>query len=52
MNMLLGEYVAEHKRIPKDVNEMVAWKIISKVPPPPAGKRYVIDQSNGRISLK
>ena len=50
LNEFLGDYIRQHKRIPKDVNEMVSLKLIRSVPALPSGKKWVIDQQTGKIS--
>lgn len=51
INMFLLEYQAGGGRIPATVEEMVQQKIVPKLPPPPAGKRFEIDQQKATISL-
>ena len=52
LNDFLGDYIKQHKRIPKDINEMVSLKIITSVPVLPGGRKWVIDQQTGKISAQ
>lgn len=36
---------------PKDLNVLVDMKLLPNLPPPPPGKRYVIDRQAVRVSL-
>ena len=38
-------------RLPKDLNEVAAAGLISSVPKPPAGQRYVIDAQRRQVVL-
>ncbi len=49
LNDFLADYIRQHKRVPKDINEMVSLKLITSVPVLPAGKKWVIDQQTGKI---
>lgn len=52
LNNFLGDYIKQHKRIPKDINEMVSLKIITSIPVLPGGRKWVIDQQTGKISAQ
>lgn len=52
LNDLLGEYIREKKRIPKDVAEMANLRLITSVPALPPGKKWVINQQTGKISAQ
>ena len=52
LNDFLGDYIKQHKRIPRDINEMMSLKIITSVPVLPNGKQWVIDQRTGKISAR
>lgn len=52
LNDFLADYIRQHKRVPKDINEMVSLKIITSVPVLPGGKKWVIDQQTGKISAR
>jgi hypothetical protein len=51
VNMFLIEYQAGGGKIPATVEELVMQKIVPKLPSPPAGKRFEIDQQKAVISL-
>ncbi|MSU26381.1 MAG: hypothetical protein EXS27_00495 [Pedosphaera sp.] len=52
LNDFLGDYIKQHKRIPRDIAEMVNLKIITSVPVLPGGKKWVINQQTGKISAQ
>ena len=52
LNDFLGDYIKQHKRVPKDINEMVALKLITSIPTLPGGKKWVINQQTGKISAQ
>lgn len=52
LNDFLGDYIQQHKRIPKDINEMKSLKIITSIPVLPGGKKWVINQQTGKISAQ
>lgn len=51
LNMFLLEYQAGGGRIPATVDEMVSMKIVPKLPPPPSGKRFEVDQQKAVITF-
>ena len=51
LNTLLNRYVTATERVPKTIEEMVKLKIIPRVPPAPAGQKYVIDPRKIEIRL-
>ncbi len=51
LNMFLLEYQAGGGHIPATVDEMVSLKIVPKIPPPPSGKRFEVDQQKAVISF-
>jgi len=51
LDSILDNYGAQHDRVPKSLEEMVALKLIPRMPTPPPGKRYVIDQQKRRIRI-
>jgi len=51
LNMFLLEYQAGGGRVPATVDEMVSLKIVPKIPPPPSGKRFEVDQQKAMISF-
>lgn len=52
LNDFLAEYIRAKKRTPKDINEMLSLRIITSMPPIPAGKKWVINQQTGKISAQ
>jgi len=42
LNQLLRKYVMWKKQIPMDMNDLVTSGFVSSLPPPPAGKTFVI----------
>lgn len=52
LNDFLGDYIKQHKRVPKDINEMVSLKLITSIPVLPGGKKWVINQQTGKISAQ
>ena len=59
LNDFLGDYIKQHKRVPRDIAEMVNLKIITSVPVLPGGKKWVIggkkwviNQQTGKISAQ
>jgi len=51
LNMFLIEYQASGGKIPATIEEMVAKKIIPKIPPAPAGKRFEVDQQKAMVTF-
>ena len=51
INMFLIEYQAGGGKIPATVEELVMQKIVPKLPPPPAGKRFEVDQQKAVITF-
>ncbi len=51
LNMFLLEYQAGGGRIPATVDEMASMKIVPKLPPPPSGKRFEVDQQKAVITF-
>ncbi len=52
LNDLLGDYIREKKRVPRDIGEMMSLKIITSIPALPPGKKWVINQQTGKISAQ
>ena len=52
LNDFLADYIRQHKRVPKDINEMMSLKLITSIPALPAGKKWVINQQTGKISAQ
>lgn len=51
INMFLLEYQASGGQIPATVEEMISRKIVPKIPPPPTGKRFAVDQQRAMITF-
>ncbi|MGV3757886.1 MAG: hypothetical protein ACO1QS_21090 [Verrucomicrobiota bacterium] len=51
LNMFLIEYQASGGQIPATIEEMVAKKIIPKIPPAPTGKRFEVDQQKAMVTF-
>jgi hypothetical protein len=51
VNMFLLEYQASGGQIPATIEEMVHRKIVPKLPPPPTGKRFAVDQQRALITF-
>lgn len=52
LNDFLGDYIKQHKRVPRDVAEMISLKIITSIPVLPGGKKWLINQQTGKISAQ
>lgn len=48
---LVQAWVMSKNSIPKDLEELVKEKMLSKVPAAPPGKRFAIDQKKARVVL-
>ncbi len=51
LNQLLDGFTMSNNRVPADLEELVKAKLISRIPPAPAGKRFVIDRKTSRVIL-
>lgn len=52
LSEFVADYYQEHKKRPKDINEMKSMRIIDNIPPLPSGQSWVIDQKTGRVFAK
>ncbi len=52
LNDFLADYIRQHKRVPRDINEMMSLKLITSIPVLPGGKKWVINQQTGKISAQ
>ena len=52
LNDFLADYTRQHKRVPKDINEMMSLKLITSIPVLPGGKKWIINQQTGKISAQ
>ena len=48
LDELVQAWVMTKNSIPKDLEELVKAKMLSKVPIAPPGKRFAVDQKTGR----
>lgn len=51
LNQLVAGFTMSNNRLPVDLEELVKLKLISRVPPAPAGKKFVIDRQFNRVIL-
>ncbi len=51
LNNALTFWLASGRPFPKDVNELAAAKLITRVPTAPPGKKFVIDPARQQIVL-
>ncbi len=52
LNAALRAWLMMKPDVPKDMNELVAAKLISRVPPPPQGKKWVPDARTMSVTAK
>ena len=51
LNEAITFWMASGRPFPKDLNELVAGKLITRLPPPPPGKQFLLDPSGMRVTL-
>ena len=51
INRALNAWMQEHSHYPKDLQELADAKLIARLPPPPPGKKYVINQQTVKVEL-
>ncbi len=51
LNAALTFWLAAGRPFPKDLNQLAAAKLITRVPAPPPGKRFVLDAANQQVLL-
>jgi hypothetical protein len=51
LNSAINDYASAYGKAPKDLNELVKMKFITAVPPPPAGKKFVIDPVKRQVMI-
>lgn len=51
LDELVQAWVMSQNSIPKDLQALVGAKMLTKVPTPPPGKRFAVDQKTGRVVL-
>ena len=52
LKQAIGQFYAVEGRFPKELNELVTEKYLPSLPPPPAGKTYIYNSSNGELRLE
>lgn len=51
LNDALHSYLEMKGRMPHDINELAAAKLVPAVPPPPPGRKYAIDAKSLEVLL-
>ncbi len=51
LNEALSFWQASGRPFPKDLNDLVASKLLKHLPTPPAGKQFVLDRAGNRVVL-
>jgi predicted small lipoprotein YifL len=51
LTLMVQEFHGKHGRVPKDLNELVAAKMLLKAPTPPPGTKYVIDPNKKQVLI-
>ena len=51
LNQLVAGFTMSNNRLPMDLEELVKLKLISRVPPAPPGKKFVLDRKLNRVIL-
>ena len=51
LNQLVAGFTMSNNRLPLDLEDLVKAKLISRVPPAPPGKKFVIDRKSSRVIL-
>ena len=51
LNQLVAGFTMSNNRLPTDLEDLVKAKLISRVPPAPPGKKFVIDRKSNRVIL-
>lgn len=52
LTLQVQEFAAKNGRVPTDLSELVAAKMLPKIPPAPRGFRYEIDPKNRQVLLR
>lgn len=52
LTLQVQEFAAKNGRVPTDLSELVAAKMLPKLPVPPRGFRYEIDPKNRQVLLR
>jgi Fic family protein len=51
LDELLQAWVMSQSTVPKDLEELVRAKMLAKLPTPPPGKKFAVDQKTARAVL-
>ena len=51
LNQLLDGYIMSRNTVPADLEDLVKAKMLSRIPPAPAGKKFAIDRKTNRVVL-
>ena len=51
LNEAITFWMATGRPFPKDLNELVTGRLITRLPVPPPGKRFLLDPSSLRVTL-
>jgi len=51
LDTAVQSFSVEHGRYPKDLDELVQTKVISKLPEPPYGMKFVYDANTGVVKV-
>jgi hypothetical protein len=51
INQALNSWMQVHSHYPKDLQELADVKLIARLPAPPPGKKYVINQQAAKVEL-
>lgn len=51
LDELLQAWAMSNPELPKDLEEFVRAGMLTKIPPPPPGKRFLIDRKKARVVL-
>ena len=52
LTRLVRRYSVEQQQVPRDLVELVALNYLESVPPPPAGRKYIIDRKAVEVRLE
>ncbi len=52
LDQAIQTFSSEQGRYPKDLNELVQTKVISRLPDPPFGMKFVYDASSGTVKVE
>jgi hypothetical protein len=52
LTRLARRFSIERQQVPKDLDELVAYKYLAVVPPAPIGQRFVVDRKTVEVRLE